>query len=68
MGEMAYRFRPGGGGGGNANPPRPPPAEAVELFPSKLPEDDDDDDPELPAFFPSRPGILILNVCPSFRE
>jgi len=55
-----YR-RPGGGGGGNENNP-PPPPEGLSL-PNRfvLP-------PDFPTFFPSFPGILIVNVCPSFRE
>jgi hypothetical protein len=51
---------PGGGGGGNEN--NPPPPEGLSL-PNKfvLP-------PDFPTFFPSFPGILIVNVCPSFKE
>ena len=52
-----YRLRPpGGGGGGKANNPPSPPS----LPPSRP--------APAPGFFPSRPGILTLNVCPSFNE
>ena len=51
---MHHRFRPpGGGGGGKAN--SPPPSSAPP--------------PPAPAgFFPSRPGILTVNVWPSLSE
>ena len=65
-------LRPGGGGGGNENSPPapPPPAPPPEpASPSKLPAPAPAPDLDAaPTFLPSRPGIEILNVCPSFRE
>lgn len=53
--------RPGGGGGGRENNPPPPPEGLSDPSRFVLP-------PCLPTFFPSLPGILIVNVCPSFNE
>jgi hypothetical protein len=55
-----YR-RPGGGGGGNEN--NPPPPEGLS-DPNKF-----EFELELePTFLPSLPGILMVNVWPSFKE
>jgi hypothetical protein len=61
----AHRFLPGGGGGGKLNKPPPvpdPDSPSNDAAPLPPPEA-----PLAPVFF-SRPGILILNVCPSFKE